>query len=328
MSAAKSIANGPSGPVNDTSSKLEVSRAIHSEQVSPGQVGLEPNHATTSNSNADTNAANADACVNAHDAANDWDAAFDPVSNAWYYFNLITGERSWDPPPGWVPNTEDGDVPQSLNMYYYKDANGITQGPFSIGQLESWRGYLPMDLVVWWEGNGEAEQVEATLKDVLRDNGMPEHTVHTRQSTEREDGGDGEPGEPGEPGLSYATLAEAALAGLRSGEASYRHQDDNEPYCMDNNSRNDYAAVALRASGLGRVRAVAHETEGKDGVEEALYGDMGSWVDPKMLQKQLAIAKEARQKRSRGLGRDEVRAIKQRRQEMKEKKLRSWLLSE
>jgi hypothetical protein len=328
MSAAKSIGNGPSAPVNDTSiNDLKAPMTIDSRQVSPGQVGLKPNHFTASNSNAD---ANAGANANNH-AVNDWDAAYDPVSNAWYYFNLVTGERSWDPPPGWVPNVEDGDgdVPlKSLKMYYYKDVSGITQGPFSIGELESWRGYLPMDLVVWWEGGGEAQQVKATLKDVLGDSRMPDDTVYALQSTEKEDEGDGE---PGEPGLSFATLAEAALAGLKNGEASHRHHDDSQPCCIPNNNDNnniDYAAVALRASGLGRVRAMAHEAEGKGGGDEALYGDMGSWVDPRMLQKQLAIAKEARQKRSRGLGRDEVRAIKQRRKEMKEKQLRSWLLSE
>jgi hypothetical protein len=92
----------------------------------------------------------------------EWNAAYDYTSQKWYYYNLKTRETCWQPPPDWISN--DGETPPiSSNheskqhgyyyyyyyYYYYRDIHGIDQGPFSVQQLLTWRGALPMDLPVW-----------------------------------------------------------------------------------------------------------------------------------------------------------------------------------
>lgn len=314
MSKVKSTKNEPSSPINDHSNKIETEE----DAGQPNPSEQDPNTASR-----------------LHSAPTDWDAAFDPASNAWYYYNLVTGERSWDPPPGWVPNSEgvadalpSEDAPQLSRKYYYKDVNGETQGPFSIEQLNSFRGYLPVDLVLWWGDGKPSEQSKTTLARVLGDtnlvNPFKSSSADCGTSTKVDGHQDTEriAKYENEHHLSFASLAEAAFAGLPSSHTVFTNNDDQ----VQGNQSDEYAAIALRASGLGRVRTVTGEAgEGADG---GLYSDMGSWVDPSTVQKQLSIAKEARQKRSRGLGRNEVQAIKQRKREMKEKKLKSWLLSD
>lgn len=109
-------------------------------------------------------------------AVDQWQAAFDHTSQAWYYYNLATGERSWEPPDGWIPSgsalegpcapaqpSEAAPAPESTHDgspatsgYFYKDAHGLTQGPYSKEQLTAWRGMLPMDLPVWYQASGKA----------------------------------------------------------------------------------------------------------------------------------------------------------------------------
>lgn len=116
-----------------------------------------------------------------------WDAAYDHTTQAWYYYNLVTGERSWDPPSGWVPTGDAEGAAAELQAggssnpandysynvplagpsggpgYYYTDAHGINQGPFTKEQLVAWRGSLPMDLQVWY--------IQPTEEDADKENG-------------------------------------------------------------------------------------------------------------------------------------------------------------
>ena len=126
-----------------------------------------------------------------HGASSDgWAAAYDHNSQAWYYYNLVTGDRSWEPPAGWVstgaaegaaaevhqapsgggrdPAAQDYSYnvpltgPPGFPGYYYTDANGIDQGPFTKEQLIAWRGSLPMDLQVWYQDDKGAKDEEET----------------------------------------------------------------------------------------------------------------------------------------------------------------------
>jgi hypothetical protein len=136
-----------------------------------------------------------------------WQAAFDSSSNAWYYYNIYTGKTSWDPPPGWVPNTDEPSLspaaaasgnPATTNPadnrgagYYYVDAHGITQGPYSKDMLIAWRAALPMDLQVWYEDAGDGgviarEVVDGTETELQGDNnnnGAPDEDRYGDQDT-------------------------------------------------------------------------------------------------------------------------------------------------
>lgn len=57
-------------------------------------------------------------------------------------------------------------------------------------------------------------------------------------------------------------------------------------------------------------------------VQEPLYAEVSSWANPHELGEQLARAAAARK---RTLTPEELRAVKQRKKEMKEKKMRAWL---
>lgn len=59
-------------------------------------------------------------------------------------------------------------------------------------------------------------------------------------------------------------------------------------------------------------------------LKESLYAENASWADPWTLEQQLARTAE---KRKRGLSGEELKVVKQRKQELKEKKRREWLLS-
>ena len=106
-----------------------------------------------------------------------WEAATDLNSGQTYWFNRALGESRWDPPPGWGAPSEAwaagaaadpaalaaaaappaGDPLPRGPGYYYQDAYGAEQGPFSKEQLAQWRGLLPMDLRVWYsQGDSEA----------------------------------------------------------------------------------------------------------------------------------------------------------------------------
>lgn len=105
----------------------------------------------------------APAAVAAGVASSDgWAAAWDPASQKWYYYNSLTGAIQWDPPPSWVPNGEADAAAEPPAPawrgpgYYYTDAHGVDQGPFSKEQLVGWRGALPMDLPVWREESDPA----------------------------------------------------------------------------------------------------------------------------------------------------------------------------
>ncbi|KAL4546663.1 hypothetical protein Ndes2526B_g01870 [Nannochloris sp. 'desiccata'] len=102
----------------------------------------------------------------------EWDAAYDHASQKWYYYNVRTRERRWEPPPDWISNDGEAVPPTALfsssnlenkHGYYYRDMHGIDQGPFSVQQLCMWRGALPMDLPVW--NVNEEENKEKTLND-------------------------------------------------------------------------------------------------------------------------------------------------------------------
>lgn len=58
--------------------------------------------------------------------------------------------------------------------------------------------------------------------------------------------------------------------------------------------------------------------------QDSLYAEAASWANPAELEQQLARAAE---RRKRGLRGEELRAVKQRKAELKEKKRREWLLN-
>jgi len=97
-----------------------------------------------------------------------WNAAYDCTSQKWYYYNLVTHERRWEPPPDWIPNDGEtapvsGNHLENKDGYFYTDMHGIDQGPFSVQQLYTWRGALPMDLPVW--KMNEEENKEKIIND-------------------------------------------------------------------------------------------------------------------------------------------------------------------
>ncbi len=59
-------------------------------------------------------------------------------------------------------------------------------------------------------------------------------------------------------------------------------------------------------------------------MQESLYAEIASWTNPHELEQQLAKASE---RRKRALTGEELRQVKQRKQELKEKKQRAWLFT-
>ena len=57
-------------------------------------------------------------------------------------------------------------------------------------------------------------------------------------------------------------------------------------------------------------------------LQESLYAEISSWTDPEALEAQLAASAE---RRKRALHGEELRVVKQRKQEQKEKKRTAWL---
>lgn len=78
----------------------------------------------------------------------------------------------------------------------------------------------------------------------------------------------------------------------------------------------DYSATAYRVAARGRIQT--------GGTADSLYAEAASWANPAELEQQLARAAE---RRKRGLRGEELRAVKQRKAELKEKKRREWLLN-
>ena len=79
----------------------------------------------------------------------------------------------------------------------------------------------------------------------------------------------------------------------------------------------DYTSTVQHSRGRGRIQAAG------GGGGEGLYAEMGSWVDPDQLQAQLQKAAE---RRRRAPGPEEVRALRAKKAEAKEKKRRAWLM--
>lgn len=114
-----------------------------------------------------------------------WQTAFDSARGHHYYFNLALGKSQWTHPgldaegnaaegATGPPSTSDAEtVPSTAAQptqgesstqasedkggWYYRDFFGLTQGPFTQEQLQSWRGQLPMDLLVWFTEPSSAE---------------------------------------------------------------------------------------------------------------------------------------------------------------------------
>lgn len=107
-----------------------------------------------------------------------WEAAFDHNSQRYYYFNRATGQSQWHLPLDWVPeSSRPAASPAAARAssgrrasgpgYWYKDATGVEQGPFTKEQLLQWRGLLPMDLALWHAsgaGPPTAEERQQTIE--------------------------------------------------------------------------------------------------------------------------------------------------------------------
>lgn len=336
----------------------------------------------------DANGGASDAPTSDTHAANDsfnWNAAYDPATRAWYYYNLATGERTWEPPPDWVPNEEaiahgsvqhhpqaeettgcaskpreSHGVPTEPLGYSYIDAHGISQGPFSKEQLLAWREVLPMDLLVWGVNKCSPEQMRyldmphtsvvqhsehgepsvseippedsttrtptIPLAEVLGDGALltrwrEEHPEEARFTCAAPPAGLYERG--AEEPDTFTTLAQAALAGLPPTDdavkmaqtAAVMGQSLKEAVEWSRN-QSEYTATALHTAGRGRVQAVGE-------VRESIYSEMGSWMDPRSVEEQMRKAKE---RGKRALTQAEVRAVRQRKLELKQKKTRAWLM--
>ena len=79
----------------------------------------------------------------------------------------------------------------------------------------------------------------------------------------------------------------------------------------------DYTVTALHTAGRGRIQA-----QGGGVAAESLYAEYGRWVDPRSIEDQMQRSKE-REKRK--LTPSEVRAVRERKRDRKEKKQRAWL---
>lgn len=173
----------------------------------------------------------------------EWRRTRDPSSGKCYYYHSGTGETTWTQPGGWglavaPPAPQQPAVPG----YMYTDIQGVTQGPFQQAQLVAWRGMLPMELRVWWsDGRGGAGPPsplavllgDADLLALLRSGQLPlpdgataqqaEQVVAAAEAATDAAGGEDwwaaqqaaqEQGDGDQGGLSFAELAQAALAGL------------------------------------------------------------------------------------------------------------------
>lgn len=298
-----------------------------------------------------------------------WKAAFDHISQKWYYYSAETGERSWSPPLHWIPNEDRPE--ESKDEYYYKDAYGKTQGPFTKQRLISWRGSLPMDLEVFSSPhditkNNNDDQLDnkdtlqphcyslaevtgdLSLLNQWREN-FPEiaargpcsapPAAHFEWDIQHQDNASEQHKD------SFGTLAEAALAGLPDGDevkrmamaavASGYSLQDALQLNIDNTVKNvsgssgssdpkkqgeEYIATVLHSSGRGKVQEV-----GDASYDVSLYSDFGAWLNPESVDEQM---KKAKERGKRKLQAEEIRALKQRKKERKETKLKSWLLSD
>ncbi|PSC76444.1 hypothetical protein C2E20_0493 [Micractinium conductrix] len=118
------------------------------------------------------------------------------------------------------------------------------------------------------------------------------------------------------------SLAQAVLSGLPADDeavavarmAAAAGRSIQEVAAMSRGE--DYGATAYRVALRGRIQA--------GGAEESLYAEAASWTDPATLEKQLQRAAE---RRKRPLTGQELRAVKQRKAEMKEKKKVGWLFT-
>ncbi|KAL4425511.1 hypothetical protein ABPG75_009527 [Micractinium tetrahymenae] len=118
------------------------------------------------------------------------------------------------------------------------------------------------------------------------------------------------------------SLAEAVLSGLpahdeavalaRAAAAAGRSIQEVAAWSREV----DYSVTAYRVAARGRIQA--------GDAKESLYAEAASWANPAELEQQLARAAE---RRKRGLRGEELRAVKQRKAELKEKKRREWLLT-
>jgi hypothetical protein len=103
-----------------------------------------------------------------------WQVAFDHNSQRPYFYNTATGVSRWDPPEDYAgPHSQaqaqsaaavaavaagTSATPEAWQQFssrgrlpghYYRDAHGMVQGPYTLDQLQLWRGVLPMDLKLW-----------------------------------------------------------------------------------------------------------------------------------------------------------------------------------
>ncbi|EFN57537.1 hypothetical protein CHLNCDRAFT_143156 [Chlorella variabilis] len=123
---------------------------------------------------------------------------------------------------------------------------------------------------------------------------------------------------------SAHSLAEAVLFGLPAHDeavavarmAASSGRSIQEVVAWAQEQSVDYGATAYRVAARGRIQA--------PGAPESLYAEVASWANPHELEQQLAKAAE---RRKRALTGEELRQVKQRKQEMKEKKRTAWLFT-
>ena len=308
------------------------------------------------------------------EGAGGWERAWNAEYRAWYYFRRADGATTWtrpaewgpqddaaaadaaapEAPQGWVPvtevgaaapeerrPTEEGEEKQK-EVFFYRDAGGAVQGGFSLETLQSWRPALPMDLRVWFQGEGARAHVQALAVDSRLSRaegetlGVPFATITgdldlLKQFREERGDAAGESGTaPCAPAFADAVGLEARGMKLHGGEAGAAAVPSTGATAQ---GFEDYAAVGFFNARTRHLQA----DEGMAGtVSEQLPGTVptghaGAYrftglhhhMDPATLEQQLA---EMGRAKNRKFSKKEIEKLKARKLALKQKRQgQSWL---
>ena len=305
----------------------------------------------------------------AREGAGGWERAWNAEYGAWYYFRRADGATTWTrpaewpqddatgaeaapekagPPQGWVPVTEVVAAPEERPpaeeekepaVFFYRDAGGAVQGGFSLEVLKTWRPALPMDLRVWFQGEGARARVEALAVDKKLSRaegegcGVPFATVTgdlDLLKRYREERGDA----PGESGTAPCAPAFADAVGLPArGMKLHGEAAAAAPSTAQARHFEDYAAVGFfnaRTRHLqadeGMVGTVSEQLPGTVPTGHAgayRFTGLQHHMDPATLEQQLA---EMGRAKNRKFSKKEIEKLKARKLALKKKRQgQSWL---
>ena len=272
-----------------------------------------------------------------------WEEAFDETHQRAYWYNRKTGTSTWEQPPvGDIFTNNEGK--SAAFGYYYRDAYGTPSGPFTLDTLRIWRDALPMDLQVWHHAaesvslEESEKKTKVCLADVLgdmvlldkwrrenddswsKDNSTRACCAPSAAEYERERGAERKA--VGQSKSALTEYAQAVLAGLPADDedvslakiAAQSGQSLSEIASMTREEV-DYSITVHHSKGQGKIQALTKD--------ESVYKEFDRWLDPKQVEMQLSKASQQRKKK-RGVSREDLERIKERKLEVKKKK-NSWL---